>query len=498
LDAGQQQTLCREIEAVIDGSDYKTAFWGIQVVDVETGMTVYERNPDKLFKPASTTKLYSVAAALDALGASYRFATPVYRRGEVDEAGALHGDLVLVASGDMTMGGRTTPEGRIAFTDHDHTYGPPDAILTEPDPLAGLKELARQVADSGIKRIEGEILIDDRLFDKAAGTGSGPSCLTPIMINDNLIDLIVTPGAEGENATVTARPETGTWSIDAVIETVAQGQETAITITSPLPGRLVVRGRITTDSKPRIEGYEVGDAAAFARSLFIEALQREGIRVSASPLTSNDASLLPTSDAYSTLPRVALLTSPPLAEEARLILKVSHNLHAGVLPLLLAVKQGKRSLTDGLQLQKEFLARLGIDTDAVSFGSAAGGSDADWTTPRATVQLLRAMAARDDYAAYEDALPTLGVDGTLAKAVAPDSPARGQVHAKTGTLAADDTLNGRLMLTSKTLAGYLTSSRQRRYAFAMLMNNVPLQEHEEIKKHGRVLGRLCEILYAAL
>jgi D-alanyl-D-alanine carboxypeptidase/D-alanyl-D-alanine-endopeptidase (penicillin-binding protein 4) len=491
----EQERLCREIDRIINGPDYKTAVWGIMVVDLETGDTVYELNPDKLFKPASTTKLYSVAAALDVLGADYRFETPVYRQGEIDAAGVLHGDLILMASGDPTMGGRTNADGAIAFTDHDHTYGPPDAILTAPDPLAGLNELARQAAANGIKRIEGEVRVDDRLFDKETGTGSGPSRLTPIIVNDNLIDLIITPGAEGEFAAVTTRPETAAWLIDARIETVAQGQKTTITLTSPLPGRLVAHGQIAVDSGPRVEIFEVEDAAAFARALFIEALQRQGIRVNASPLNGNDVTTLPAADACAALPRVALLTSPPFSEEARLILKVSHNLHAGVLPMLLAVRQGKRSLAEGLELQRAFLERLGVDTEAASFGSAAGGSDADWTTPRATVQLLRAMANHRDFAAYHAALPTLGVDGTLAKAVDPDSPARARVAAKTGTLVSKDTMNDRYILTSKTLAGYLTSASQRRCAFAMLMNTTPIRELAEIKQHGRTLGRLCEVLY---
>src|SRR5207302_10715455 len=113
--------LAKSIESVINGPDYKQARWGILVVDAQTGKTVYEHNADRLFLPASTTKLYSCAAALDALGPEYRFETPVYRRGEVKD-GKLHGDLILVASGDLTFGGRTDASGRMAYTNHDHIY----------------------------------------------------------------------------------------------------------------------------------------------------------------------------------------------------------------------------------------------------------------------------------------------------------------------------------------------------------------------------------------
>lgn len=491
--------IAAEIEGVIDAPEYRLAQWGILVVDRASGETVYARNPDRLFKPASTTKLYSVAAAMDAFGSDHRFQTPLYRRGEVGERGELVGDLILVASGDPTMGGRTDAEGHIAYTAHDHTYGPPDSELTAPDPLAGLNELARQVAAKGIRKVTGDILIDDRLFDRAAGTGSGPSRLTPILLNDNMLDLTITPGVLGEMATVAVRPETSAWVVDAQVETVATDQEPSIQIRSSSPGRLIVRGRVPVGGRVRNEGYEVEDAAAFARALLIEALGRQGITVVASVLDGNDAAKLPFCggmDGYGDGELVAVLTSPPFYEEAKLILKVSHNLHAGILPLLMAAKRGKRTLADGLHLQREFLAGIGLDCDTISFGSAAGGANGDLTTPRATVELLQAMATRADFALYRDALPILGIDGTLTTAVSAESPARGKVHAKTGTLASEDTLNARYVLTSKSLAGYLTSAGGRDLAFAMFINNVPIKNLAEIKEYGRLLGRLCEIVYA--
>ena len=82
LAAGER--LETEIGAVIEAPEFQPAHWGILVVDLAGGQTVYELNADRLFAPASVTKLFSTAAALDALGADYRFETPVYRRGEVD------------------------------------------------------------------------------------------------------------------------------------------------------------------------------------------------------------------------------------------------------------------------------------------------------------------------------------------------------------------------------------------------------------------------------
>src|SRR5262249_48682843 len=147
--------------------------------------------------PASVTKLYSCAAALVAYGPDHRFETPVYARGEIKE-GRLRGDLILVAQGDLTLGGRTDAEGKMAFKDHDHIYANfprgAESEVTDTDPFAGLKALARQVKASGVTRIDGDVLIDDRLFAKNRGSGSGPDLITPIVVNDNLIDALITPG----------------------------------------------------------------------------------------------------------------------------------------------------------------------------------------------------------------------------------------------------------------------------------------------------------------
>jgi serine-type D-Ala-D-Ala carboxypeptidase/endopeptidase (penicillin-binding protein 4) len=173
------------------------------------------------------------------------------------------------------------------------------------------------------------------------------------------------------------------------------------------------------------------------------------------------------------------------------------------LPLLLAARHNERTLAAGLKRQGETLKTLGVLPGAVSFGGGAGGDRADLATPRATVTLLRSMAARPEFAAYDAALPILGRDGTLAKAVAVDSPARGHAHAKTGTYYVENGLDGTTVLTSKALAGYLETSSGRSLIFAAFVNNVPLNGtgpkqpvSDATAAAGRVLGKLCEVLYA--
>ena len=489
---------------MISAPVYRQSTWGILVVDLKTGEKLYALNEDRLVKPASVTKLYSVAAALEALGPDHRFRTPVYRTAEVDSNGTLKGDLILVASGDPTMGGRGDSSGRIAFKDTDHIYAGfmESAEVADANPLAGLDALARQVAESGIRRVMGDVIIDDRLFDRAEGGGSGPVTLTPIVVNDNVVDFVITPAGAGEPAKVRWIPESAVVQVDTRVITTPVDSPTLVNVTSPSPGRFVVRGQIPVGRKPLLRIREVDDAASFARSLFVEALQRAGIAVDASVFSRNPSDRLPSPDRLKSQTGVAELVSPPFAEHARLILKVSHNLHAGMLPLLLATKDGKRTLDDGLRIGQRYLNELGVAVKGISFGSAAGGSQADLTSASATVDLLRKMAARPDPAVFENALPILGVDGTLAETVPATSPARGKVRAKTGTYVVVNPFNGQLLLTSKALAGYLDAKSGRKLAFALFVNNVPQAPDDGglplAIRHGRALGKLCEILYEAL
>ena len=503
--ASGHEGLARRVEAVLAAPGYRHGHWGILVVDAKTGQTVYERNADELFAPASVTKLFSTSAALVELGPNYRFQTPMVRRGEVDVKGTLHGDVILVAQGDLCMGGRTGPDGTLLFQDDDHTYagGNLRSQIVASDPLAGLDHLSREVQAAGIKEITGDVIVDDRLFATAASTGSGPRRISPILINDNVIDVLAEPAArQGEAARVRFQPATAFVTMDAQVATVAAGQAPALDVHAVGPRRFSVRGKLPVGHARVVKVYEVEEPASFARAVLIEAMRRRGIRVAASPLGENATAGLPARSDVAKLPKLAEYTSPPFRENLRVILKVSHNLHASTLPLLLAARHAERTLAAGLKQQGEILQRLGIEPGTVSFGGGAGGDRADLATPRAAVTLLRAMAARSEFAAFDAALPVLGRDGTLAKAVPADSPARGHARAKTGTYFVENGLEGTVVLTSKALAGYLETASGRTLVLAAFVNNVPLgaprpgrSVADATTEAGRLLGKLCEAFY---
>ena len=192
--AASETALPSSITNVMHKPRYAHASWNLLVTDLGTQKPVYALAPDRLAFTGSVRKLFSVGLALNALGASHRFTTPVYRRGSVDAAGVLKGDLILVGDGDLTFGGRANTDGSIAFTNFDHNDANNlhTAILTPQDPLRGLNELARQVRAAGIRAVSGDVIVDDRLF-QSYRVPNGNLLITPILVNENMVDVWLTP-----------------------------------------------------------------------------------------------------------------------------------------------------------------------------------------------------------------------------------------------------------------------------------------------------------------
>lgn len=397
-----------------------------------------------------------------------------------------------MASGDLTMGGRTNNEGHIAITDWDHGDANelPQTQLTPQDPAQGFDELAKQVAAAGIKRVNGNVIVDNRLFETLP---VAKTTVSPMAINENLIDVILMPGLISETAKLDWRPQTALFKIKNEVVTVAEGEPTNVEVSAPQAGEILVSGQISRDVGQLVRTYTVPDPARLGRTLFIEALERAGVEVTADAVAENPAGALPAS--YANAKEVAKLVSAPFAENLKLTNKVSQNFAANMMPMLLAMKNGKTTHPEGMALMAEFLRKAGVDLNGVSLADGQGAAPGDYISPRAEVQLLRHMATRPDFAAYKDSLPILGVDGSLAGAAPPNSPAIGKVFAKTGTLAAEDLLNQRIILQAKALAGYMTAASGREMVFAVFVGTTPVSDIESAIAVGNDIGRIAEMLY---
>src|SRR5262252_10603273 len=98
--------LQQQLSAHLDQHKFDAALWGVKVVSLDSGKVIFEQNSQKLFSPASNSKLYTIALALDRLGADYRIKTSLYAAGQPDKAGMLKGDLLVYGRGDPTINPR--------------------------------------------------------------------------------------------------------------------------------------------------------------------------------------------------------------------------------------------------------------------------------------------------------------------------------------------------------------------------------------------------------
>jgi D-alanyl-D-alanine carboxypeptidase/D-alanyl-D-alanine-endopeptidase (penicillin-binding protein 4) len=477
---------------IMDEAFHRYGEWGLLEIDPATGQVVHSLAPaGRFFVQGSVTKLFPVSAALDDLGFHHQFTTPVYALGNM-AGGTLNGNLVLVAQGDLTMGGRTRPDGTVDFTNVDHTYANdvPGATLTPEDPLAGLNQLAQQVRASGITHVNGDVVIDARLFQPDPELDPVP---VPITINDNLIDIMLTPGPVGGGPkSVTWRPHVAPYHLDVQVKTVAAGQPTALQVQTFSDGRILISGTIAADAGQQVRVAPVLDAASFARTALIEALDRAGISVSAAATGPNPVSKLPKNGSYQGDPRVAAYVSPPFQEYARLIFKVSHNYGANLTLCLMAVKAGSTNCSAGFAVMASFLDRLHVHRDQVALADGRGGNPVDRFTPEAVIGLLSYWLKQPEAAAFRHLLPILGETGGLSGSCT-NCPAKGKVFAKTGTVALPDLLNDRIAL-DVAVAGYLEAEPGQFHVFDLVVNGSVVPDINSVLKVYDDLGNISGYL----
>ena len=494
----QAPSLAERIDRIADRPEFKGAVIGVKVASIDRDSTYYVRNGDQLFVPGSTTKLLTVGTALNLLGADYRFHTKVYRTGPV-AAGTLRGDLVLVASGDPNLSDRIRGDS-LLFVNEDHSYGSdPTTDLVAGDPLAVMRELAGQVKRHGIRRIAGRVLVDARLFDaneRELGTGV---MISPAILNDNIVDLVVSAGERaGAPARLTVLPETPYVHVVNRIVTVAADSATDGDISSDSLNAdgsrtIVLSGTKRLGGTPGMLGYKVPEPDRFLAAGLRRALADSGVVTTTGTRASRPA--LP--DRYDPDQVVAEHVSLPFSEAAKVILKVSQNLHASMMPYLLgAVLKGAKGVQGGFDLEHEMLTKAGLDLTGAVQSDGAGG--AALFSPDFMVSYLRWMAAQPTFAVFKHGLPILGRDGTLAK-ISVDAPAAGHVFAKTGTFVDPDLLNRGWIVQGKGLAGYMTTRAGQHLAFAIYLNRVKVSKPAQFQEVvGQAAGDIAAAMYDAI
>jgi D-alanyl-D-alanine carboxypeptidase/D-alanyl-D-alanine-endopeptidase (penicillin-binding protein 4) len=353
--------------------------------------------------------------------------------------------------------------------------------------------------------VTGDVVVDDRLF-RSFRVPNGNVLITPITVNDNLVDVTIRPTTPGRPARVAWRPRSAGLAVRSAVTTAPRGAPETVTLTLSKNGRTgVVRGRIPVGYRPELPGvpslvqtFTIADPSAYARTVLIEALRREGVAVEAPTTGPNPARLLPARRAYPARTRVARYTSPPYAQYAKLILKVSHNYGANLSLMYAGLTQGATTREQALAAERRTLVRrYGVPADGFRFPTNGSGSPDSQATPEALMTLLRNMATRPTFPQYFASLPLLGVDGSLAS-VGRDpfnpviAPAFGKVFAKTGTTVEP----GRLK--AQVFAGYMDAASGRRLAYVVYVNDVsPISGIGDVIKVFADEGEISALIRAA-
>ncbi|HZP34656.1 MAG TPA: D-alanyl-D-alanine carboxypeptidase/D-alanyl-D-alanine-endopeptidase [Candidatus Acidoferrales bacterium] len=475
--AAKQKPLEKRIAAILSAPDLNRGFWGIEVVAVPSGKVLYSQNADKLFTPASNTKLFTTAAALALIGPDYQFRTTVETAGTLDKYGRLTGDLVLVGRGDPNLSGRELPYAlRTQRNDH---------------PIQVLEQLASALVQKGVKYVDGDIIADDSFFaferygegwsqdDLVWADGAPVSALT---INDNVVFVNILPADRaGERAFVNITPFADYYRIDNRIITTPAGTGRKIFINRE-PGSTVLTlwGNMPMDDGGANEALAIEDPAEFAAELFRHLLEARGIAVYgkdrtrhtelASLSTLSVTALAPArggdEPSRSLQPQPLVLASyqsKPLLEDLTVINKVSQNLHAEILLRLLGREKGTAGTVEGgLEVLRGFLNQAGISKDDYVFYDGSGLSRQNLVTPRAVVRLLAYAASQPWGSTFRSTLPVAGVDGSLSDRLK-NSEVQGRIYGKTGSLGG-----------VKALSGYAVTNHGEQVAFTIFSNNFNL------------------------
>jgi D-alanyl-D-alanine carboxypeptidase/D-alanyl-D-alanine-endopeptidase (penicillin-binding protein 4) len=451
------EDLASRISNAIEESEFAAARWGIKVVSITKGTTVYQRDADKLFIPASNMKIYTTGVALDLLGADYRWRTSVYAKGLPDQNGVVRGDLTLY--------------GR----------GAPDLVSHSQDTSRGsLAKLAEELTRRGVKRIDGNVIGDESFFrgdtlgdgwqwtDMQWYFGAEASALT---VNENQIDLNLVPSAKTEEPPIARTSDAENYvTVENQMVTGKQGAHTTIGVHRGLSDNNVqVWGEFAPGSKGFGARLSVHNPALWAAKMFLDELKTRGIVVSGQAQSRD--SRHPQIQRFDPSQAVGLaeVTSAPFSEIAKKTNKESNNLYAELILRTLGRERGQmlglpeqigRERGDdenGLAVIRLWLNRAGIPTDRVALHDGSGLSRLNLVSPDSTVGLLLALSKTASGPTFRQSLPISGRDGTLGGRL---KTLGESVSAKTGSLTY-----------THSLSGYLSTPDGEQLAFSILCND---------------------------
>lgn len=434
-------TLQQRVEARLSEAGLGIRF-GL-VVATEDGRELVAIAPDGRFIPASNTKLFTTAAAFASLPGLDRPDTVGGASVTLETEPGAAPDVVIEGFGDARLSSAA-----------DCTT---DCLAALADAVAARTRRVRHV-------IGDDSFYPDQRWSPGMSwnniptwSGTATSALT---LDDNELPLRITPGAAGQPPALEVQPY---YRIENRAVTVATGTTDLNIDRLPRSLDLVLTGTILQGAAPERIRLGIDDPAHYAAWRLRIMLEARGIRISGS-VSARHRPVAPAIAAPTPGLRRQLLlhlTPPPLAEDLRVINKVSQNLHAELMLRRLGRQSGTGTIADGLTVVRDMLARAGLRRTDYDFSDGSGMSTYNRVSPRGVVTLLRWAAGQPWGAAWRATFPVAGVDGTLTRRFR-GTALEGRLFAKTGSLNA-----------TSALSGYLVARSGRTLTFSFYANDVP-------------------------
>jgi D-alanyl-D-alanine carboxypeptidase/D-alanyl-D-alanine-endopeptidase (penicillin-binding protein 4) len=405
---------------------------GIAILDVDSTRLLAAVNEHLALNPASGAKLYTAAAALAILHGEHRYETTL--------TGKLEGDAV---SGALVL----------------HGYGDPSLTTTD------LWAMVEELKGYGVKRVEGDILVDQRFYDEQTTPpafeqqpnewAAFRAPVSAVALDENCVTMSVRPSSPGSSAHVEFDPP-GFVDVEGTVRTSDEGGADTVELALSGNGSRLsakVSGAIARDSRLVRFTRRAEDPRLLAGYALKALLEKAGVKVAGEVKLGTAKGHV-----------LAKHQSEPLSTLLYGLGKHSDNFYAEMIFKSLAgeVKSRPAKSADSAELTMRLLDRIGASDQGVVVKNGSGLFDANRVTAFGTVELLRWVWDDPDIQPeYLSQLSVGGVDGTLRKRFRGELTKR-RVRAKTGTL--DDVIS---------LSGYVLRNTNRGpVAFSILFNHV--------------------------
>ncbi|WP_425283890.1 D-alanyl-D-alanine carboxypeptidase/D-alanyl-D-alanine endopeptidase [Lentibacillus halodurans] len=435
----EQNTMAENLENFIKNEPkLQSALTGISIRDASTGEKIYSHLGDIRLRPASNMKLLTAAAALSALGEDYTFSTELLTDGSV-KGNQLNGDLVLKGKGDPTL----LPKDFDTF--------------------------AKQIKDSGIDEVKGDIIADDTWYDDMRLSpdlvwrdeqwyyGAQISALTAAPDEDydaGTVTIEVIPGEAGEKPAVMVTPDTSYMQVKNNAATIAGDEEEDLILERVHGGNTItINGTIPAASSSVKEWMAVWEPTEYALDLFKQSLKEQGITWTGEVKTG-------TAPANAEI--VYTHESMTLSELLVPFMKLSNNTHAEMLIKEMGkVIHGEGSWEKGLAVVETEMNKLGMNTSILKIKDGSGISHMNLLPPDEISKLLYIVQEKQWFNPYENALPVAGKSERMAGGTLRQRMEDQNVRAKTGTIDG-----------VSTLSGYVESKNGDTLIFSIMLNNL--------------------------